>query len=356
MTNLDLATLRSAVEWVDGHLEVIDQTRLPERLEVVRLATVDAVVDAIARLVVRGAPAIGACGAFGVVVGLDEATPTDRRSALTVLGDLERRLSGARPTAVNLPRAVGRVRRAAAAGRDPADIRTRALAEAQAVAEDDREACRRIGEHGARELGARTRVLTHCNTGRLATCGIGTALGVVYTMAARGLPVEVLAPETRPLLQGARLTAFELTEAGIPVRVLADGAGPAAVAGGLVDAVVVGADRVARNGDVANKIGTYAHALAAREAGLDFYVAAPLSSFDPDVATGRDIAIEERDAGEVVALRGARIAPPGAGAWNPAFDITPHRLVTAFITEVGLLRPPFQKSITGALGAGATAH
>lgn len=349
----ELAELRVSLEWVDDHLEVIDQTRLPGDLVILRLETVDAVVEAIQRLRVRGAPALGACGALGIVVGLDEHRPATTEEARALLDELRQRIGGARPTAVNLTWAVRRVHGAAVAGGDPAEIRRLALAEALTIVAEDRRACRLIGEHGARELEQARRLLTHCNTGRLATTGWGTALAVVYALAAGGNPVEVLATETRPLLQGARLTAWELADAGVPVRLLADGAAASALAAGMVDAVVVGADRIAANGDTANKIGTYGHAIAAQAAGVPFYVAAPLSTVDPDTASGAGIVIEERDADELRAVQGAPSAPPSVEVWNPAFDVTPHTLVTGLITEVGVLRPPFTQAIAAALrGAG----
>jgi methylthioribose-1-phosphate isomerase len=352
-----MGSLRSAVDWRDGRLEVVDQTVLPRRLRVVELATVAEVVDALRRLVVRGAPAIGVAGAFGVVLGLDQAVRDgggldEARAALhRAAGELE----AARPTAVNLRWAVRRVVAAAAAAGSATELRRLALAEAVRILEEDRAACRRIGEAGRVELASRRRLLTHCNTGRLATAGLGTALAVVYAKAAAGEPVEVLASETRPLLQGARLTAWELVDAGIPVTVLADTAAGAALAGGLVDGVLVGCDRVARNGDTANKIGTYPLAVLAHAHGVPFYVAGPLSTFDPEAADGTRIVIEQRPAAEVSTLAGRRVAPDAAGVWNPAFDVTPARLVTAFVTDAGVLRPPFETSIAQALAASGQA-
>jgi len=353
---MDADLLRSAVEWRDGRLELIDQTLLPERLAVLRPATVAEVVEAIARLAVRGAPAIGVAGAFGVVLGLAEAGPPrpGPQGMAAALADLERvaaTLEVARPTAVNLRWAVRRVAAAAARATDAAELRRLALAEAQAILEEDRAACAAMAEAGRAELTDRYRLLTHCNTGRLATAGLGTALGVVYAKAAASEPVQVLASETRPLLQGARLTAWELVNAGIPVTVVADTAAGAALAGGLVDAVLVGCDRVAANGDTANKIGTYSLAVLARANRVPFYVVGPLSSFDPEAAGGADIEVEQRPAAEVSTLGGQTVAPEGAGVWNPAFDVTPAALVTAFITDAGVLRPPFEQSIAAALAS-----
>jgi methylthioribose-1-phosphate isomerase len=343
--------LRSAVDWRDGRLEIVDQTLLPERLVVLELSSVAEVVDALGRLAVRGAPAIGVTGAFGVVLGLDEAgAGADLAAARDALQRAAAAVAAARPTAVNLGWAVRRVVAAASPAESPAELRRLALAEACRILEEDRAACRRIGDAGRAELSSRRRLLTHCNTGRLATAGLGTALAVVYAKAAAGEPVEVLAAETRPLLQGARLTAWELVNAGIPVTVLADTAAGAAMAAGLVDGVLVGCDRVARNGDTANKIGTYSLAVIARRNRIPFYVAGPLSSFDPDAADGAGIAIEQRSPAEVSTLAGSRLAPPGAAVWNPAFDVTPAELITAFVTDAGVLRPPFEASIAAALG------
>jgi methylthioribose-1-phosphate isomerase len=362
--------LRSAVAWRDDRLEAIDQTLLPERVVLLELRTVAEVVDALRRLAIRGAPAIGVAAAFGVVLGLDERRPATGEEA-AALEEIAAELEAARPTAVNLAWAVGRVvaaARDAGEGRpdpavlafpeapaDPAEVRRRALDEALRLLEEDRVACRRMAEFGRAELVGRRRLLTHCNTGRLATAGVGTALGVVYAIAESGAPVEVFASETRPLLQGARLTAWELLDAGIPVTLLAEGATAAAMAGGMVEAVLVGCDRVARNGDTANKIGTYGLSVLARSHGIPFYVVGPLSSFDPMAASGDQIVIEERSADELRRLAGVQVAPAGVAAWNPAFDVTPAALISGFITDVGVLRPPFDESIPAALGGAAEA-
>jgi methylthioribose-1-phosphate isomerase len=344
--------LTSAVEWVDGpldgHLRVIDQTVLPERYEIRVLRTVDEVVDAIHRLVVRGAPALGVCGAFGLVVGLDAARPRTLEEARRTLERAAERIGSARPTAVNLGYAVRRVVEAVAPAGSAVEVRERALATARRIQREDRESCRRIGEFGRQELAAVRRVLTHCNTGRLATAGWGTALGVVYAKALAEEPVQVLVSETRPLLQGARLTAWELQNVGIPVTLVTEGSAAAAIASGQVDAVIVGCDRVARNGDTANKIGTYGHAVAARANGVPFYVAGPMSSFDPEIDGAGDVVIEQRAADEVRRL-GTAVLAPEVEVWNPAFDLTPAELVTAFITDVGVLRPPYRESIAWAL-------
>ena len=341
--------LLSAVEWRDDHLAIIDQTALPTELRVLKLRTLEGVLDAVRRLAVRGAPALGITGAYGVALGLRERRPATTQAVAAELDRLVAEIEAARPTAVNLGWGARRAAQAARAGTSPAEAERLALAEAGRIAAQDRESCRLIGEHGRAELAGRSRLLTHCNTGRLATAGIGTALGVVYTMAAAGEPVQVWAPETRPLLQGARLTAWELATAGIPVTLLPDTATGSVLAGGQVDAVIVGCDRVARNGDTANKVGTYNLAVLARANGVPFYVAGPMSSFDPDTPDGSAIVIEQRSPDEVRGVGASRTAPDGVAVWNPAFDVTPAELITAFVTDVGVLRPPYEASIARAL-------
>ena len=350
-------TLPSAVAWAGDAIEIIDQTRLPGTCIVLRLTTVEAAIDAIRTLAVRGAPAIGGCGALAVVLGLDEARPATREDALAALDQVAARVGSARPTAVNLSWAVGRVRDAAAREATPAAMRARALLEAQRIVDEDREACRLIGEHGRAELAGASRILTHCNAGRLATLGWGTALGVVYAKAAAGEPVHVFACEARPLLQGARLTTWELMRSGIEVTLIADSAAAPLLHAGRVDAVIVGADRIAANGDTANKIGTFGLALAARHAGVPFYVAAPTSTFDLATPSGVGIEIEERPGDEVRSWQGRFAAPADVPVWNPAFDVTPHDLVTAWITDVGVPQPPFAEvRDAGQAAAGATSR
>ena len=357
-----LAGLRPSVAWVDDHIEVIDQTALPTRLEIVELRSVDAVVDVIQRLAVRGAPAIGSCGALGLVVGIDEHGPSTVAETVALLDDLVDRIGNARPTAVNLSWAVDRVRRAAtsavaeagAEGVDVGGLRSVVLSEALAIIADDREACTRIGLNGLEELAPYDRILTHCNTGRLATSGWGTALGVIYAKAAAGQNPSVLASETRPLLQGARLTAWELFDAGIDVTLMPDGASSTAMQQGRVEAVIVGADRIALNGDTANKIGTFTHAVNAHHAGIPFYVAAPLSTFDTSIDSGAEIVIEERRPDELRRWGVEPTAPPDVAVWNPAFDVTPGELITAIITEVGVLRPPYRQAVRAAFAQGET--
>jgi S-methyl-5-thioribose-1-phosphate isomerase len=320
------------VDWVDGTVEIIDQTVLPAREVHRRLSTVDDVVAAIVSLAVRGAPAIGVAGALGVALAArDHAGDPD------ALAEAVRRLESARPTAVNLARGVRR-----AAARLPEGPEA-VLAAALAVRDEEIAASEAMAHRGAdlvTELcGPRARLLTHCNTGGLATVTGGTALGVVTELHRRGALGGVVASETRPLLQGARLTAWELRRHGVPYRVAVDGAGPFLMARGEVDAVILGADRICANGDVVNKVGTYAHALGARAAGIPFLVVAPESTVDPDTPTGADVEIEDRGAAEVLGFADVRVAPEGASAVNPAFDVTPHDLVTAIVTDRRVLRP-----------------
>ena len=332
---------RPSVAWVDGAIEAIDQTRLPGELTIIRLDSVETVIDAIGRLAVRGAPALGVCGALAMVVGLDEVGARTVEEARIASARLAERIGSARPTAVNLSYAVMRVHETAVRGGTPAEVRELARAEALTILDEDRLACERIGENGRAELADASVILTHCNTGRLAAAGWGTALGVVYAKVASGEPVQVFACETRPLLQGARLTAWELMDAGIEVTLIPDSAAASLLRSGRVDAVAVGADRIAANGDTANKIGTYPLSLAARAAGVPFYVAAPTSTIDPATPNGEAIEIEERPADEVRTYQGRHGAPADVPVWNPAFDVTPHELVTAWITDIGILQPPF---------------
>ena len=324
------------IEWRGDRLAVLDQTGLPTEVRILELRTSAAVIDAIQRLAVRGAPLIGVCGAFGVVLGLLGGEQLD---------DLVERVGSARPTAVNLRWAVQRV---AAAARTAADPVAEATAESLRLLDEDRESCSRIAAAGLDELSAVSRLMTHCNAGRLATCGMGTALAPIYAKAEAGQPVAVIATETRPLRQGARLTAWELDAAGVPVTLIPDTAAGAALAAGRVDAVIVGCDRVAANGDTANKIGTYALAVLAHENDVPFYVAGPLSTFDPATSTGGDIVIEERSADEVRGS-GSVASALDVPVWNPAFDVTPARYIRAFITDAGVLRPPYPTSIAAAL-------
>jgi len=282
---------------------------------------------------------------MGLVVALSDCADTDRESFLIAVHELSTRIGAVRPTAVNLPWAMERMRRAADS--TPGDaplILIELRAEATRILDEDRAMCRRIGEHALPLLPQSPRILTHCNAGALATGGIGTALAPIYLAAEQGRAVHVYADETRLLLQGSRLTAWELEQAGIPVTVLADNMAASLLRSGAVDLVIVGADRIAANGDVANKIGTYSLALAARHHGVPFYVAAPWSTVDPATATGDDIEIEQRAAIEVSHWNGAAVSASGAAVYNPAFDVTPAALISAIITDRGVVRPEYRFS------------
>ncbi|HZA76548.1 MAG TPA: S-methyl-5-thioribose-1-phosphate isomerase [Acidimicrobiales bacterium] len=334
------------IDWVDGVVVIVDQTALPHELRTLRLIDVDELVDAIRRLAVRGAPALGAAGALGVLLAVQQAR--DQGWDDDALAKAIDRLRSARPTAVNLAWGVDRVVARLGAGAEAVER------EARAVLDEDAAANRAIAQRGADLLvelcgslsgpvaadePAGLRLHTHCNAGALACVEWGTALGVVRALHERGAVARVYADETRPLLQGSRLTAWELERMGADYRLVIDGAAPSLIARGLVDAVVVGADRIAANGDVANKIGTYPLALAAQRAGIPFVVAAPESSIDPATPDGAAVEIEDRGDDEVVRLGGRSLAPAGARAVNPAFDVTPADLVTAIVTERRVVRP-----------------
>ena len=336
------------IDWVDGAIELIDQTLLPHRVEVHRVTELPELIDDIQRLAVRGAPALGVAGALGVALiaaGVDAANGDEELDADEVRRQAAL-LREARPTAVNLSwgvdRALGRLGEGAAA----------ILREALAIRDEDIAACVSMGLRGAdltRELTGRdrVRVMTICNTGSLATVERGTALGVIQTLLEQGALEEALPLETRPLLQGARLTAWELQRMGAPFRLLIDSAGPFLLSRGLADAVFIGADRIAANGDTANKIGSFSLALAARHAGVPFIVVAPESTVDVTTASGADIEIEDRGTAEVAGFGGTRTAPEGIAAINPAFDVTPHDLITAIVTDRRVILPGRGESPAG---------
>jgi methylthioribose-1-phosphate isomerase len=326
------------IEWRIGAVRLLDQRALPGRVRFVMCKDVATLCDAIATLAVRGAPALGAAGAFGVALAAHtHSTKAQVRAAA-------RRIGKTRPTAVNLGWGVEQALAAYEEGG-----RAGALTCAQTIALDDVERNRSIGAHGAPLLPVGGAVLTHCNTGALACVGYGTALGVIRAAHETGRRPQVWADETRPLLQGARLTMWECDRLGIDATLVPDGAAASLMARGLVDAAIVGADRIAANGDTANKIGTYSVAVAARAHQVPFYVAAPTSTVDLATPSGAGITIEERDPEEVLRVGTARTAPADAKAYNPAFDVTPARLVTAIITEAGICRPPYRRSLPAAV-------
>ena len=342
-----------AILWRDGALELLDQRALPGAAVMLRHGTCAEVADAIRNMVVRGAPAIGVAAAYGVVLA---ARQRYAESAATwrelIEPDLEH-LAASRPTAVNLRWALGRMRAAigtVAAGADPEPVLLEAARTMQA---EDIAVNRRMGALGAALIESRCEVLTHCNAGALATAGYGTALGVIRAAHAAGRIEHVFAGETRPWLQGARLTAWELVQSGIPVSLIADGAATWAMRQGRVRWVIVGADRVAANGDVANKIGTYSLAVSARHHGVRFMVVAPISTIDPHCPSGADIPIESRGSDELLSHAGHRVAAAGAGAWNPVFDVTPAELVDALVTERGVVEKPDRERIAALLAGRA---
>ncbi len=339
------------VEYVDGVVVLLDQAALPGIERYVRCEDWQRVAKAIADLEVRGAPAIGVTAAFGLALAADCSDSGSADDLLAELAGVAEALLATRPTAVNLVWAVETVlAEARASGGSAEDVRLAVASAAQRLAAEDLATCRAIGDAGAGLLDGVDEVITHCNAGALATVGYGTALGVIRSAHRDNPALHVWADETRPVLQGARLTAFELGRDGIACTVIADGAAASVLRGSSVGAAIVGADRIAANGDVANKIGTYGLAVVARHHGVPFYVAAPLSTIDPDTPDGSAIEIEQRPAAEVAEYRGSAITPVGAVVHNPAFDVTPADLVDAIITEVGVLRAPFGPAIAEALG------
>jgi methylthioribose-1-phosphate isomerase len=341
------------LRWAGDRLELIDQRLLPQRLEYVVCDTAAEVAAAIRDMTVRGAPAIGCAAAYGVAVESGRPTFASVGEFHAALEAAFVELAASRPTAVNLFWALDRMRRAYEETRaqSPERISARLVAEAVAIHREDLDVNHAIGRNGAALVPDGARIMTHCNAGALATAGHGTALGVVRSARDQGKRISVIANETRPFLQGARLTAWEMVQEGIPVTLVTDNMAGHLMQRGQVDLIVVGADRVAANGDVANKIGTYTLAVLAARHGLPFYVAAPLSTIDLNVPEGAAIPIEERTPAEVTGFRGERWAPEGVAVANPAFDVTPAELVTAIITEKGVARPPFGDAISRLFGS-----
>ncbi len=345
------AEMPSPVEWLpDGCVLLVDQTRLPHTLVYVHCRTIEALADAIRTLKVRGAPSIGVAAAYGLCLAARLSPATDPAALIADIESAAITLRGTRPTAVNLAWAIDEVLRAvrSAPSVDVLAIREAVFAQAKSIDRANQEANRRMGEHGAALLHDGMNVLTHCNAGPLAAGGIGTALGVIYTAYRQGKRLHVWVDETRPLLQGARITAWELSRWGIPCTLVADSMAASLMQAGRVDAVIVGADRIAANGDVANKIGTYGLAVLADAHDIPFYSAAPTSTIDLTVPTGSAIKIEERHRDEVTHHAGQCCAPEGVAVYNPAFDVTPFRLVRAIVTEAGVLRPPYAPALVGA--------
>jgi len=336
------------IEWRGDHAALIDQTLLPGELVILEVRTVEEMAEAIGSLRIRGAPAIGVAAAYGAVLGVQESTAGEPDALRAKIEQTIARLRATRPTAVNLSWALDRMAGVLdrQAGAPPEQVKQDLLEEALKIHGEDAQLCLRIGRHGDELIPDEARILTHCNAGRLATGGIGTALGVIYTAHHGGKRVCVYADETRPLLQGARLTAWELTRAGIPVTLLCDNAAGRLMTEGKVDLALVGADRIAANGDVANKIGTYQVAVLCHRHEIPFYVAAPFSTLDLTLEDGDGIPIEERGAGEIVEISGRCLAPPGIDVFSPAFDVTPAGLITAIVTDRGVCRPPYRESLS----------
>jgi methylthioribose-1-phosphate isomerase len=343
------------VQWIGnaatGFLRLIDQTRLPTELALIDCRDVPAVWEAIKALRVRGAPAIGIAAAYGAVIGARSRGTTDAGSIRRALGEASAYLRTSRPTAVNLFWALDRMDASAAwlPLQDGQALLERLLQEATQIDQEDRAMCRSIGRHGARLVRPGQGILTHCNAGGLATADYGTALAVVFAAHEDGIPLHVFADETRPLLQGARLTAWELTRRGIPVTLICDSMAAQVMKEGKVQLVVVGADRIASNGDAANKIGTYGVAVLAKAHGIPFYVAAPSSTFDLSIPDGSAIPIEQRDPREITHGFGRQTAPDGVGVYNPAFDVTPAKLIAGIITEKGIISPVNSETIAATL-------
>ncbi|MDR2577327.1 MAG: S-methyl-5-thioribose-1-phosphate isomerase [Chitinispirillales bacterium] len=346
------------IEWTNGIVRIIDQTLLPDQILYIDIATLDRMYEAIQVLRVRGAPAIGIAAAFGLYLGVkDFDDGGDINAYLDYVDERAGYLATARPTAVNLFWALDRMKRVARESAVNAGINTvgalkkRLLGEACAIHEEDERMCRAIGEAGFELIKDKGCILTHCNAGALATGGMGTALAPVYVALERGVTLKVFADETRPLLQGARITALELSEAGIPVTVICDNMAASVMATGQIKSCIVGADRIAANGDTANKIGTYGVALIAAAHNIPFYVAAPSSTFDLAIPDGAHIPIEERGRGEVAQWCGTekKTVPDKAAVFNPSFDVTPSKLITAIITEKGAIFPPYTANIAAAL-------
>ena len=345
------------IEWKDDAVVMIDQRKLPASEVYVTCKTANEVAKAIKTMLIRGAPAIGVAAAMGIALGTRRSTATGTKQFVTEFQRTCDLMAATRPTAVNLFWAIDRMKKtfadAAQRGLSVAELKVRLEDEARAIHDEDVHSCRTIGAHGASLVPESARILTHCNAGALATAGYGTALGVIRAAAEQGKRIAVLADETRPFLQGARLTAWELVKDGIDTTVITDNMAAAMMRLQEVDLVVVGADRIAANGDTANKIGTYTVAVLAHEHKIPFYVAAPLSTIDLATPDGDHIPIEERDQREVSHLGSSRLAPEGAKFRNPAFDVTPQRYITGIITERGVFRPPYSESLKKAFEVGA---
>ncbi len=330
------------IEFKGDRVLILDQTLIPEKIEYIECRDVECIAEAIKRLSIRGAPAIGVASAFALALTASKSSGKSREEVIEALKETYEVIKATRPTAVNLVWALDRVMEKAKSSENPAE---EVVAEALKIYEEDLEVNRKLSRYGAELFEDGDVVITHCNAGGLATAGIGTALGVILEAWNQGKKIRVFADETRPLLQGARLTAFELSQAGVPVKVITDSMAGFVMRREGVTKVIVGADRIAANGDTANKIGTYSLAVLAKEHGIPFYVAAPLSTIDLKAESGEDIPIEFRSREEIEFFRGRRLVPEKADVFNPAFDVTPAKYISAIITEKGILKPPYKESI-----------
>jgi methylthioribose-1-phosphate isomerase len=334
-----------AIEWLGDRVKILDQTQLPQKELYLESGSYQDIASAIAELKIRGAPAIGVAGGYAVALGALRIKAGAKAEFIKELNGVIQTIASTRPTARNLPQALERMQRTAEAGKDVEQIKKALVDEAIAIHDEEAAATLKLSQLGAELIKDGFTILTHCNTGPLATAGYGTALGAIIKAHDQGKKLRVLATETRPLLQGARLTAWELKEAKIPFTLITDSMAGYFMSKGEVDCVIVGADRIALNGDTANKIGTYSLAVLAKENKIPFYVAAPLTTVDPALASGDEIPIEQRSPDEVTHIQGVATAPPGTKALNPAFDVTPHPYISAIITDGGIIREPFGEGI-----------
>jgi len=329
------------IEWAGNSVKILDQTKLPQQEVYLELSKYQDVALAIAELKIRGAPAIGVAGAYGVALGALEIETESKTEFLEKLQQISQTIASTRPTARNLFQAIDRMQQVASSDKNVAQIKKALVNESVKIHSEETEATHKLSKFGADLIKDGFTILTHCNTGTLATTGYGTALGVIKAAKEQGKNIKVLATETRPLLQGARLTTWELKRAGIPVTLITDSMAGYFMSRGDVDCVITGADRIVANGDTANKIGTYTLAVLAMEHGIPFYVAAPTTTIDRSLASGDEIPIEQRSQDEVTQIQGVNIAPEGIQALNPAFDVTPHHYITAIITEKGIIKEPY---------------
>ena len=335
------------IEWLGDRVKILDQTRLPREEVYLELSHYQDIASAIVELKIRGAPAIGVAGAYAIALGALEIESSSKDDFMEKLRQVCQAIGDTRPTARNLFHTIERMERLAEAGKDVGQIKTALVQEAVRIHSEEAEATTKLSRLGAGLIQDGFAILTHCNTGPLATTGYGTALGVIRQAKEQGKNIKVFADETRPLLQGARLTTWELRKADIPVTLITDSMAGYFISRGEIDCVIVGADRIAANGDTANKIGTYTLAVLAKENGIPFYVAAPTTTIDLSLASGEEIPIEQRSPEEVTHIQGVAIAPEGVEAANPAFDVTPHGYITAIITERGIMRAPYGEGIRG---------